>query len=374
MKDSHGFIFGLVLFCATRVLLSGKDAETYSMNEIVEKGVPPKLIKRVEPLVLFINGSFMGISHEAMPGTVTVDFIIDDRGRVKNSQVVRYSNPDLVQPALEAIRVWKYEPAKINGEPVSVATTEKLGTGEPINGPNVLSWRGGMRIVAMDRQALPQELQWQNVLAVRSAAHPVYPRSALRSRKEGSAKIKLIVAPDGQVAAAQVQNATTPEMGQAACAAIETWEFTPPVKNDGTPCSALLLADIDFRFFGWEGRMVSQETRKALRLLQKDAGKIVTPEKLDRPLKPVLTRAPVYPVAMRDKGETGQAEVDVLIDTNGEVQLPTVASSTTPEFGYAAVQAVATWRFDVPRIDGKPVVTRARIPVLFRPPAVTTPN
>jgi len=40
-------------------------------------------------------------------------------------------------------------------------------------------------------------------------------------------------------------------------------------------------------------------------------------------------------------------------------------SATAPEFGYAAAQAVATWRYEPPLLDGKPVIARVQIPVSF---------
>ena len=38
--------------------------------------------------------------------------------------------------------------------------------------------------------------------------------------------------------ASQLLGASHPEMGQAALAMIDTWEFTPPKKKDGSPCFA----------------------------------------------------------------------------------------------------------------------------------------
>jgi outer membrane biosynthesis protein TonB len=40
-------------------------------------------------------------------------------------------------------------------------------------------------------------------------------------------------------------------------------------------------------------------------------------------------------------------------------------SASEPAFGYAAIQAVAFWRFEPPLAKGKPVVVRARVPFNF---------
>lgn len=378
MKTHHGFIIGLMLVCTMQPSLHGGEAETYSMDEVTKRGTPPIQIKRVEPMVTeFIHEEPMGaqfVKRIALPRKATVDFIIDERGRVRDPRVVRFGSPSDVEPMIEAIRTWKYTPGKMNGRPVRVAVTEEVESkAEPV----LLSVQrqGITRQIIMQpiqdksvagREEIPPELQWNNPPVMLWSSRPVYPRIALLAEQEGTATIKYIVDPVGNVAAAQVLESSTPEMGQAALAAVETWEFRPATKKDGTPCSALRTATLRFSYYGRAGMMVTPETRRALRLLEKDPDKIVSPEKLDRPLKPVLTRPPVFPVAMRTGGQAGRAEVDVIIDTNGEVQLPTVASNTTPEFGYAAVQAVSTWRFDVPRSGGKPVVTRTRVPIVFK--------
>ena len=61
----------------------------------------------------------------------------------------------------------------------------------------------------------------------------------------------------------------------------------------------------------------------------------------------------------------GNGLSEFLIDENGDAQLPRIISASAPEFGYAAAQAVATWRFDSPLKAGKKVVTKVRIPVKF---------
>jgi TonB family protein len=378
MRTNHGFILGLILLCATQASLRGGEAETYSMDEVTERGTPPIQIKRVEPMVTEFN-------HEepmttqfgkrvALPRKATVDFIIDEQGRVRDPRVVRFGSPSDVEPMIEAIRTWRYTPGKMNGRPVRVAVTEEVESKAEavllVAPRRAISWQVIAGPIAdrsvVGQEKLPPELQWEKPPVMLRIARPVYPLIALQAKQEGAAMIKYVVDPGGNVAAAQVLESTTPEMGHAALAAVETWAFTPATKKDGTPCSALRTAVFRFSYHGRAGMMVSADTRKVLRLLEKDSAGIVASEKLDRPLKPVLTRPPVYPVAMRNKTENGQAEVDVFIDTNGEVQLPAVASSTTPEFGYAAVQAISTWRFDVPRSGGKPVVTRTRVPVVFK--------
>ncbi len=52
------------------------------------------------------------------PGTVTILFIVDQRGRVENPIVQESTDPIFDKPALNAVRQWKFEPGKRNGQPV----------------------------------------------------------------------------------------------------------------------------------------------------------------------------------------------------------------------------------------------------------------
>jgi protein TonB len=52
------------------------------------------------------------------PGRVVVLFVVDESGRVKSAKVDDASNPAFAEPALEAVKKWRFEPGKRNGKPV----------------------------------------------------------------------------------------------------------------------------------------------------------------------------------------------------------------------------------------------------------------
>jgi protein TonB len=68
-------------------------------------------------------------SPEAMraraEGTVTVEALVDERGRVADARVVK-SIPLLDRSALEAAVQWEFKPATLNGEPVPVIIQMEL--------------------------------------------------------------------------------------------------------------------------------------------------------------------------------------------------------------------------------------------------------
>lgn len=52
------------------------------------------------------------------PGTVYILFIVDQSGRVESPKVQKSSDPVFETPALAAVKQWKFEPGKRNGQAV----------------------------------------------------------------------------------------------------------------------------------------------------------------------------------------------------------------------------------------------------------------
>jgi protein TonB len=55
-------------------------------------------------------------------GDVKIDAFVDANGQVTNVKAVSGS-PLLQQAAMDAVRLWKYEPAQLDGKPVSMHVT-----------------------------------------------------------------------------------------------------------------------------------------------------------------------------------------------------------------------------------------------------------
>lgn len=53
-------------------------------------------------------------------GLVTVSCLIDEKGNVTDPKIVKASNDAFSEPALEALKKWKFKPAKKDGEPVAI--------------------------------------------------------------------------------------------------------------------------------------------------------------------------------------------------------------------------------------------------------------
>jgi protein TonB len=59
------------------------------------------------------------MSH--LEGTVTLDALVDETGKVVETKVIAGPAPFL-QAAQESVRNWRYKPAQLNGKPIAVHT------------------------------------------------------------------------------------------------------------------------------------------------------------------------------------------------------------------------------------------------------------
>jgi protein TonB len=78
---------------------------------------PPELVHRVEPPYP------EALRRERIEGTVVLEAVVTESGEVSNLRVVRSTRPELEEPALSAVREWRYRPATFQGRPVRVYLT-----------------------------------------------------------------------------------------------------------------------------------------------------------------------------------------------------------------------------------------------------------
>lgn len=346
----------LMAFSPLRASTPEAKEQAGNIRDLRKNSKLPKPIKQGPPVYPHT------MSRAGLIGAVKIDFVIDEEGNVPDAYVVESNNPWFERPAIDAIMGWKFEPGQIDGRPVSTRTRQLIEFRLPPSGVAPELWR---TTKGKDHDKLPPEFRWHTAPVPKLTTFPVYPFELLKAGARGKVRISYVVGPDGRVVGARLQSADLPEFGAAVLAMIDAWRFEPPRLKDGTPCYANLGSEYEFLPNGRGDVPVADNAKHILHYVEKEPGRIVPPHELDQPLKPRSRRPPTYPTALAKAGQPGEAVIDFYVDREGDVQLPEIVSSTAPEFGYAAVQAVATWRFDPPKKGGKRVVVRARIPVNF---------
>jgi TonB family protein len=300
-------------------------------------------------------------------GEVRLAYDIDAEGYVQNLRATYATHPDFLQPALDVAKGWRFRPARKDGKPVSSSREESVFT--DVLTPGLEAFE----IPAVAVKDLPESLRYDRPPSIRTLVPVVYPYEQLLANKRGAAQVALIIAPDGLTRELRVRAASEPAFGLALAAAMEAWEFEPAVKN-GAPSGAILTRGQEFKVDG-EDRLVSDGTRRLLRILSSENPAIVDISALDASPEPLERVPPVFP--QKHAGKDGTTEVEFIIDREGVVHLPRIVSASEPEFGWSAATAVVRWRFAPPIKAGEPVDARVRMQLDFRAaepaPAAETP-
>ncbi len=319
------------------------------------KRTPPKLVKGVKP------NYPLSMRRANVEGRVKLAFEVTVEGRTKNVYPVESNNPNFEDAAVDAVEQWRFEPAKVNGRPVRT----RMGV------PVVFAIDGGgASMFSVKRpksfpESLPEIFKYDEPPEVLNVSNPVYPLDALMEKREGKVTVGFYVGPTGNIEKSVIVKSADPELDAAALTASETLLFKPAVK-DGHPSYAALHMVFEFLASGRGDVRVNSDDRRVLQLLTKDRDKLVALTELDAIPEPVSRQPPRYPLSLAEKHPEGHALIEFVIDRRGFARLPRVVEATDPAFGYAAVHAVASWRFTAPRRDGAAVDALVKIPVQFK--------
>lgn len=321
--------------------------------------VPPKAITRTPPEYPYVMRRY------GLRGQVTVQFEVNPQGKVQNVTVVSSDNPGFEESAIKAVQQWVFQPGMRDGQPVTeqmrVPITFQLN-GALDGGDTAfqVSARG-------DQSKLPPEMRFDTPPKFHGVVIPVYPYELRRDGVRGTAKVTALINQQGRVAAVKVQEAERPEFGLALATAMEGFTFDPALK-DGRPVPNLMSFEQAFS----SSDLPDDVGDEMLALEKRHPDRILPNGALDTPLKPISRASPIFPKSLLGKVDRGEAMIEILVDEDGRTRLPRIVSSSDPAFGYAAVQAISTWRFEPPKAAGKYVVVRARVPFTFG--AKTPPN
>lgn len=292
---------------------------------------------------------------------VVLELRIDATGRVEKATVIQSNHPGFDKPAIDAALTWTFKPATRQGVPVPITVHQPMIfalSGMQDGGLDGFEVQRGPGAPLSSKGRDDQPAEPLNV------ALAVYPYDLLRENQKGEATVAVTVDQKGQLTDARIMTASAPEFGSAALAAVEQFTFAPASKA-GSPIESAFRVELKFVPFPSQP-LVQPPDIQLLKKERQQPESIVNGSKLDRPLKVVSQKGATVPLAMRNKSTSGKALVEFLIDETGNVALPRIVSADSPEFGYAAVQAVSQWRFEPPTLAGRKVTTRARIPFNFR--------
>jgi len=106
-----------IAFIAGAVLAQTAEEPVYKLGPGI---TPPRVIHQVEPNPKKDAGGFR------ISGTVLVGLIVSSHGEPKDVRVVQSLQKDVDQSAVDAVKEWRFEPAKKDGMPVAVRVTVEI--------------------------------------------------------------------------------------------------------------------------------------------------------------------------------------------------------------------------------------------------------
>jgi len=321
----------------------------FSLSDLTQ---PPRPIRQQKPVYPLSErkGGFKGV--------VVVDFVVSKSGEVKDVVVYQSNNPNFNDPAIEAVRQWKFEPGYVGGRAVS--TRMRVPMVFELSGVNASE---RYEVSKGKSSKLPPEFQNDFPPRVKNVALGVYPFEQLQKGIGAKVTVLFAVRPDGKVKFSDEKDQVLSDFDRAARAMVEEFEFVPASK-DGKPNWGMLKIEVNFERNS-EQVVVSDSARRILRELQKKDPAIFRINEVDQKPESLSRRAPIFPSELLEKAEEGKAMIEFFIDEAGKVQLPHVVSSSHPSFGYAAAQAASQWQFKPLTRSGKPVIVRAQVPFVF---------
>jgi TonB family protein len=301
-----------------------------------------------------------------LSGEVEMILGIDREGRVEGVEILGAPHVEFLSAALRTVETWKLRPAR-KGKVPTAGQKRAVLSFHPVDEEGRLlrfEWLERNGIFLREPAGIKSTDHFDHTPEALAMADPVYPHALLLAGTAGGARVNFNVTPEGQVTNVRIDEATAPEFGESLAAAIAAWQFRP-LSKEGKECWA------DFTMTWRFGAPAADSVERRL-LDGRDTRKAVNPRQLDRPLAVLFVRQAVYPAALREAGEAGEAQIEVVVDREGRVRLPQIRSATKPEFGWAAATAVSQWLFETPRKEGEPVEVRVVIPVQFTVPPPAT--
>lgn len=179
-------------------------------------------------------------------GSVRLLISVDPDGKLSDTLVLAYTNPDLADSCVRAVKEWKFEPPTFRGQPVSLERELRFDFDSrgsfvtmDINayvssmiervqgGPHFVFWTHTLK----DLDRIPTPLH---------AEHPVAPAG-----QTGTATVEFYIDPQGHVRMPSIESADSQDLADAAAATVRQWSFEPPTYQ-GHP--VLIRVSQTFRF------------------------------------------------------------------------------------------------------------------------------
>jgi TonB family protein len=214
--------------------------------------VPAVAGDTVKPVIVNPAQIVRALDHEYPPllrdagitGTVEVRLGVTAQGGVAEATVVRTTDPRFSEPAVRALQVARFRPARFQG--AAVATTIILPVRfEPPAAEVDRAGASGQSRPGSPRNPWDQAPQLVNAAQVPRMLEAEYPPLLRDAGIHAEAEVSIRISAAGVVESVQVVSASHAEAGPAAARALRGARFRPASK-DGVPIAAEVLLPVSF--------------------------------------------------------------------------------------------------------------------------------
>jgi TonB family protein len=214
-------------------------------------GYTPMKIIQTEPTFYPREVEVLGINY----GQTTIAIQVDEKGLLTDQLVTSYTHKAFAEAATTALKKWKYEPARLHGEPRGV-TVELTFTFES-HGLTVVNLTPAAYVEIRDYQLRPGSYafsrstlsQLDRIPTPVKVVKPLYPVEASQKPRSADVTVTFYIDEQGSVHLPSVSPETSVNdevFAAAAVDAVSQWKFEPPLSN-GHPTLVFARQDFNFR-------------------------------------------------------------------------------------------------------------------------------
>lgn len=176
---------------------------------------------------------------------------IDTEGKVQDSMILSQTHPRLAETTIEALRQWRFIPARLDGAPVPVQTELKVDyslEGAVITA-NAVDHFFFDRIEGAGETAVTRHLcpasRLDRLPELVSGEAPRYAKAADAEGVAGRVKVHFYIDERGEVRFASAEPGAHPYLLEQAVLAVRQWRFQPPTSR-GSPVLVAAMQEFDF--------------------------------------------------------------------------------------------------------------------------------
>lgn len=167
-------------------------------------------------------------------GEVRALLQVDETGRLKDLMMVAYTRKDFADALDQAVREWRFSPERRDGKAVPAVMEIECRFG--IQGVVYVdrktpgdTFDSSLSLHYAFQPCTLRDLDQPVQAVVRPA--PVYPQSWSKGGLHGRVELEFYVDPSGRARFPSVVSAAHPALAAQALAAVEQWQFEPPLRH-----------------------------------------------------------------------------------------------------------------------------------------------